>query len=298
VRRLIINADDLGLTSGVNRAILEAHQRGIVTSATLMAGGRAFAEAAQMAQAAPDLSVGCHVVLVDGQPLLPPQQIPSLLAPDNHREGQFRTSIGQLAAAAVRGRIAASEVEAEATAQMRKLQASGLTLSHFDTHKHAHMFPSLLRPLLRAARACGVRAVRNPFAPVKPLAFADLLRRPRLWKRYSEVRTLRLWLDSFRSAIADEGMLTTEGTFGIVSTGALDEPLFEAVIGCIPEGTWEFVCHPGYDDADLYTVRTRLRRSREQELRVMTSPAAKEALQRHGVELTSWRQLVQEAVNN
>jgi predicted glycoside hydrolase/deacetylase ChbG (UPF0249 family) len=175
---------------------------------------------------------------------------------------------------------------------MHKLQAAGLTLSHFDTHKHAHMFPAILRPLLRAARACGVRALRNPFAPLKPLAFAHLLRRPRLWKRYSEVKALRRLLDNFRQAVQEEQVLTTDGTFGIVSTGALDQRLFEAIVGSIPEGTWEFVCHPGYNDAELDTVRTRLRASREQELRVLTSEVAKQILRRHGVELISWTQLL------
>jgi hopanoid biosynthesis associated protein HpnK len=290
VRRLIINADDFGLTSGVNRAILDAHQRGVVTSATLMAGGRAFEEAAKLAGNVPELSVGCHVVLVDGEPLLPAEQVPTLLASGNQRR-HFRSGIGELAAAALRGRIDAAQVEAEATAQIRKLQAAELTLSHFDTHKYAHMFPGILRPLLRAARASGVRALRNPFAPVRPLAFAHLLRRPRLWKRYSEVTALRRLLDEFRRAVQEVQMLTTDGTFGIVATGALDQRLFEAIVGSIPEGTWEFVCHPGYNDAELGAVRTRLRGSREQELRVLTSEAAREALERHDVELISYRQL-------
>ena len=291
MRRLIINADDFGLTSGVNRAILQAHQHGVVTSATLMAGGRAFQEAVQFAQQAPQLNVGCHVVLVDGEPLLPPEQVPSLV-PAGGQTANFRSGFGELAAAALRGRIDAAQVEAEAMAQMRKLQAAGLALSHFDTHKHSHMFPGILRPLLRAARACGVRALRNPFAPVKPLAFAHLLRRPRLWKRYSEVTALRRLLDSFRRAVQEEQMITTDGTFGIVSTGALDERLFDAIVGSIPEGTWEFVCHPGYNDSELSTVRTRLRESRAQELRVLTSEAARSTLERHGVELISWKQLL------
>ena len=291
MRRLIVNADDFGLTSGVNRAIVEAHQRGIVTSATLMANGRAFDQAAELARTVPHLSLGCHVVLVDGEPLLPAPQVPTLLAADGQQQ-RFRNSIGEVAAAALRGRIDPAQVEAESTAQMRKLQSAGLALSHFDTHKHAHMFPAILRPLLRAARACGVRALRNPFAPLKPLAFAHLLRRPRLWKRYSEVTALRRLLDRFRSAVQEEQMLTTDGTFGIVATGALDHKLFDAIVGSIPEGTWEFVCHPGYNDSELDAVRTRLRQSRAQELQVLTSEAAREALQRHGVELISWKQLL------
>ena len=291
MRRLIINADDFGLTAGVNRAIVEAHQHGVVTSATLMAGGHALAEAAQFARDLPQLSVGCHVVLVDGAPLLPTNQVGTLLGTGNGN-AEFRRGLGEFASAALRRRIDPGEVEAEATAQMRKLQSAGITLSHFDTHKHAHMFPALLRPLLRAARACGVRAVRNPFAPVRPLAFAHLLRRPRLWKRYSQVLGLRRLLDGFRRAVQEHEMFTTDGTFGIVTTGALDLRLFEAIAGCIPEGTWEFVCHPGYNDAELSGVRTRLRESRVQELQVLTSPEARAVLERYGVELISFRKLV------
>jgi predicted glycoside hydrolase/deacetylase ChbG (UPF0249 family) len=261
-----------------------------VTSATLMAGGRAFAEAAQWAQNLAELSVGCHVVLVDGQPLLAAEKVSTLVAAGNGK-AEFRRGLGEFASAALRGRIDPAQVEGEAAAQMRKLQAAGITLSHFDTHKHAHMFPAILGPLLRAARVCGVRAVRNPFAPVKPLAFAHLLRRPRLWKRYSQVIGLRRLLDQFRHAVQEEEMLTTDGTFGIVTTGALDLKLFEAIAGCIPEGTWEFVCHPGYNDAELSGVRTRLRESRAQELEVLTSPEARAVLERHGVELISFREL-------
>ena len=291
MRRLIINADDFGLTAGVNRAIVEAHQHGVVTSATLMAGGRAFAEAAQWAQSLPELSVGCHVVLVDGEPQLGADHVSTLLAAGNG-SAQFRRGLGEFAAAALRARLDPAQVEAEAAAQMRKLQSAGIALSHFDTHKHAHMFPAVLRPLLRAARACGVRAVRNPFAPVRPLAFAHLLRRPRLWKRYSQVMGLRRLLDGFRRAVQEHEMLTTDGTFGVVTTGALDLRLFEAIVGCIPEGTWEFVCHPGYIDAELSGVRTRLRESRVQELQVLTSPEARAVLERYGVELISFRDLV------
>jgi len=77
LRRLIVNADDFGFTSGVNRAIVEAHTQGVVTSSTLMANGDAFAEAVQLAATVPQLSVGCHVVLIDGQPVLEAEKLPA-----------------------------------------------------------------------------------------------------------------------------------------------------------------------------------------------------------------------------
>ena len=285
-RRLIINADDFGLTGGVNRAIAEAHSRGVVTSATLMATGAAFDDAIARAKEKPRLSVGCHVLLVDGTPASRAAALPSLVNGE-----QFQNSLARFAHAALRGRLNASEITVEVAAQIRKLQQAGLKVSHVDTHKHTHMFPAVLRPLLEAARQCGVRAVRNPFAPLKPLAWAHLARRPRLWTRYSEVRALRGFFAGFRRAVAEMGMRTTDGSFGVLGTGALDEKLFASICGCIPEGTWEFVCHPGYNDAALSGVRTRLRASREAELKILTSADAKQTLERHGIEPISYREL-------
>jgi predicted glycoside hydrolase/deacetylase ChbG (UPF0249 family) len=292
LKRLIINADDLGLTPGVNRAIAECYQHGVVTSSTLMAASSAFDQAVHLAVHASNshkpLSVGCHVMLVDGMPLSPPDQISSLLAPGTHR---FRQSITEIARAALTGKLHSDHIYTEASAQFRKLQSAVISISHFDTHKHTHMFPQVLRPLLRAARDAGIRALRNPFAPIKPLGFAHLFRRPKLWTRYSEVRFLRGFSAQFRNAVSDAGMVTTDGSFGVVVTGALDQQLFDAIIGCIPDGTWEFVCHPGYNDADLDRIQTRLRSSRSKELEVLTSPTARESLDRHNVELISYRDL-------
>ncbi len=291
MRRLIVNADDLGFTAGVNRAIVEAHAHGIVTSSTMMANGRAFEDAVRLAKTVPRLSVGCHVVLIDGEPVLDAELLPSIASLDSGG-ARFRDGLKSFAARALAGRLDAGEIEAEASAQIRKLQSAGITVSHLDTHKHTHLFPAVLRPLLRAAKACGVRAVRNPFGPGKPLRSAELLARPSLWTRYVEVQILRALAGKFRAAAAREGLTTPDGTLGIVVTGALDEKLFRAVAAIIPEGTWEFVCHPGYNDGDLQSANTRLRESRETELRVLTMPEAKELLSSEGITLISYRDLI------
>jgi predicted glycoside hydrolase/deacetylase ChbG (UPF0249 family) len=287
VRRLIINADDFGFTSGVNRAIVEAHTRGVVTSSTLMANGLAFAEAAELVKTVPQLSVGCHIVLIDGDPVLAGNQLPSLIVRDS--AARFRDSLKGFAARAIAGGIDLDEVTAEATAQIRKLQNAGIAVSHIDTHKHTHLFPRILRALLRAAKSCGVRAVRNPFGPKFPLRSTQLLKRPNLWIRYAEVKSLRRFADRFHDTVAREGFSTPRGTLGIEVTGILDELLFGALAQSIPDGTWEFVCHPGYNDADLRAAHTRLRESRESELRVLTLPAAREMLSRDGIQLISYR---------
>jgi len=290
VRRLIVNADDFGFTAGINRAIVEAHTRGIVTSSTLMANGRAFADAVRLAATVPRLSVGCHVVLIDGEPVLDAERLPSLT---EKRSGgaRFRHSLTSFAARALAGRLNPHEIELEASAQIRKLKSAGLNVSHVDTHKHTHLFPAVLRPLLRAARACGVQAVRNPFGPSKPLKSSTLLARPGLWTRYSEVRILRTLAAKFREAAKREGFATPDGTLGIVVTGALDEKLFRAIAAIIPEGTWEFVCHPGYNDDDLKSAKTRLRESRETELRLLTMPEVRQLLLNEGIALISYHNL-------
>ncbi len=292
MRRLIVNADDFGYTPGVNRAITEAHSNGIVTSSTLMANGSVFADAVQAAQQLPELSIGCHVVLIDGEPILDAKSIPTLVS-GNGTGNEFRDGLKSFALRAISGRIDPDQVEAEASAQVRKLQSAGIVVSHVDTHKHTHLFPAVLRPLLRAAAACGVKAVRNPFGPRRPLQSSQLLARPNLWTRWAETRVLSVFARQFRESVARSGFATPDGTLGIEVTGTLDESLFLAITQSIPDGTWEFVCHPGYNDAALRAANTRLRESRELELRVLTLPGAREILTRQGIELISYRDLVQ-----
>jgi hopanoid biosynthesis associated protein HpnK len=286
VRRLIVNADDFGLTAGVNRGIVEAHSAGIVTSTTLMANSRAFDNAVQLAQSNPKLSVGCHVVLIDGSPLLDADKVPSLMDPGN--PGHFRQNIGGFALRALSGRLAADEIEIEATAQIRKLQSAGIQVSHIDTHKHTHMFPQVLRPLLRAARARGVPAIRNPFGR---LVFSQVARHPALWKRYSQVGLLNTWQGKFLRVVAAAGMITTDGSLGVVATGALNDQMLQFILETLPEGTWEFVTHPGYNDADLESVPTRLRKSRDLELSVLTSTSPRRVLDQQGIQLISYLDL-------
>lgn len=281
-----MNADDFGLTRGVNRAIFEAHARGIVTSTTLMANSVAFEEAVQLAKSDDGWSVGCHVVLLDGQPLCESPRVSSLVQGKNDRV--FRDGIAGFAARALTARIDSEQVEAETTAQIRKLQLHGVKVSHLDSHKHTHMFPAALEGILSAARTCGITAIRNPFEVVAA-NFARAQRR--LWKRYAQVKTLRGLAGGFRRAVTKAGLRTPDGTLGIVATGHLNGDLFQRIADNMPEGTWEFVCHPGYVDSDLDGIRTRLRAQRAEELKVLTSPEAKTALERRGIELISYNQL-------
>ena len=285
MRRLIVNADDFGLTAGVNRAIVEGNRQGIITSATLMANARASEAAIDLARAQPGLKTGCHVVLIDGVPLST-----NLLSLTNG-SARFRSSLKQFAMAAVRKKIAAEEIEREVEAQVRKLQSSGITLTHVDSHKHTHMFPHVLRPLLRAARTCGIRAVRNPFEPMRSWPGSMVLGTPGLWLRSIGVTAFGMFAAEFRRVIKEQGMASTDGTVGIAVTGLLDQQKLLRILEALPEGTWELVCHPGYSDADLQSAGTRLTHSREIELAALTSAATKQALARRKTELISYADL-------
>jgi predicted glycoside hydrolase/deacetylase ChbG (UPF0249 family) len=283
---LIVNADDFGFTHGINRAIVEAQRAATVTSATLMARGAEFDEAVRLAQSVPRLSVGCHVVLIAGSPLCPVQEVTSLL---EGAQRSFRTGWGSFAAAALSGRIIPEEVEAEVTAQIRKLQQAGIHVTHLDTHKHVHMFPQVLQPLLRAATACGVPAIRNPFEPMR---LGLLSQKFGLLTRWLGVGTLNAFRRAFRRMVRDAGMISPDGSFGVVSTGKCYPSLFRDMIQHIPEGTWELVCHPGYDDAQLRAMPTRLHQSREEELRILTSPEVPGLLAQNHIRLISFHDLI------
>ncbi len=259
MKRLIINADDFGLAPGVNRAIVELQQAGALSSATLMANGPFFSPAVYMAFAQPSLAVGCHVVLVDGSPCLRPAEVPSLVDPRN--PSSFRNTVGSFFADLLRGRIREEEIEAEAVAQIRRVQSSGITVSHIDSHKHVHAFPRVLAPLLRAARQCGVRCVRNPFEPWWSLKAT----RPAGTVRRMQVHVMRTQGRAFNRLTREHDMMTADGSMGLLATGILDDSVLRALLRAMPPGTWELVCHPGYSDRALDEARTRLRASREVE---------------------------------
>ena len=256
--RLIVNADDFGLTPGVNRAIIELHAAGLVTSTSLMACAGATDEAIELARATPSLGVGCHVVLIDGEPVLPPDKIPSLV---DRRTGQFPRSLTTFLLRLFTGRIRAEEIEAEAAAQIALLQGRGVRLTHIDTHKHVHVFSAVLQPVLRAARAAGIRAVRHPFEPewaVRAAIGAPLA-------RVVQIAALRPLEPRSRKILTQEGFVTSDGTIAVAGTGSLDAATLRSLLRQLPAGTWELVTHPGYNDADLAKVRTRLRASRDLE---------------------------------
>lgn len=290
-KRLIVNADDFGMSAGVNRAVVEAHQRGIVTSTTLMAGGAAFEDAVDAARSSA-LAVGCHVMLVEGSPVLSSHDNPHL-ACGGTGAARFRRGFGKFIGAALSNQIPAQEIEREASAQIRRLQAAGIAVSHLDTHKHTHVFPEVFRPLLRVAATLGVPAVRNPYEPPEVMRAMDVLPRPRLWTRWLPVRALHVFAAEFRRQARAAGLVTSDGTIGITLTGFMGQRWLESLLERLPEGTWELLCHPAYEDEAWQAIGTRPGAG-ESESRILKSEESRRCLERCGIELISYHDLVGE----
>ncbi len=272
VKQLIINADDFGLTPGVNRAIVELARTGCLTSATLMASAPATEDAIQLAHQSPSLGVGCHVVLVDGLTCLDPDTQRTFAWIE--RDGRLPATPGRLLrgifAPGVSRAHSEAFLEAEAFAQITRLQQAGLALTHLDTHKHLHQFPAIMRPVLRAARRAGLRRIRNPFEPLWSRRLTPLVPAA----RRLEFGLLQMFRQRFHRAVADAGFTTTDGALGVLATGSLDRALVERLLAALPDGCWELVTHPGYSDAALQQIRTRLRASREIEIDALGAVAA------------------------
>ena len=284
--RLIINADDFGLTPGVNRAIAELHQAHALTSTTLMATGPAFDDAVGVAHANRTLGVGCHIVLTDGVPVSSPQSIPTLIGPDRKT---FRPSLIDFVQALLRGKIREDDIEREAGAQIQKLQLAGIKVTHLDTHKHTHLFPAVLRPLLRLAEHHGVDAIRHPFEQSWSLALGHGNRIRRL-----QVKLLGSLKTRFEQQhqIRDAHLLTTDGTIGISATGKLYRETLHEILHAIPaEGTFELCCHPGYNDGDLDRITTRLRTHRDIERHALLTEVPALALHPNAPQLINYGDL-------
>jgi chitin disaccharide deacetylase len=284
MRRLIVNADDFGLTPGVNRAIIEAHTHGIVTSATLMANMPAFTEAVALAKAHPKLGIGLHFNLTQGKPLAPAQLVRSLL----NQRGEFPGTSTELARRWVAGQLRRAEVALELRAQLERLLQTGLTITHVDSHKHAHALPPIWTALTETLGAYGIHALRLPLEPVR---WATAFGSPKLFKQ-SLTATALGWLSRGNSKHRSSTVLQTpDAFFGVAQTGFWSKAWLLGLLAQLPVGTSELMCHPGYDDQDLGQAQTRLRAARETELHLLTDPEIRAGLAVQNIEAIHFGQL-------
>jgi predicted glycoside hydrolase/deacetylase ChbG (UPF0249 family) len=265
-RQLVVNADDFGFTPDVNEGIVEAHRNGILTATTLMANGAAFDDAVRQSRAAPTLDVGCHLVLIGGDSLTTGRALPA--------------TVPQLLAALAKREIRPYE---ELSAQVRKLLDAGIRPTHLDTHKHTHLAPPVLDAVARLGEEFGIRWVRRPFDfPLNAMRGTV----PRLKRLTSGA--LGVMRRRFHRVLTDHGCRTTDHFAGFQITGRFRAAELVELIGLLPEGSTELMCHPGRCGEDLRKARTRLKESREEELKALVAPEVRAAVETLGVELVNF----------
>ncbi|MEO7143258.1 MAG: ChbG/HpnK family deacetylase [Bryobacteraceae bacterium] len=268
MKRLVVNADDFGFTRGVNAGIVEAYRDGILTAATLMANGAAFDDAVRLARENPSLDIGCHLVLVGG---------PSVLDPSRDLPATMSELVRVVASRRIR-------IYDELASQVRRILAAGVAPTHLDTHKHTHLLPPVLSAVARIGEAFGIPWVRRPFDfPMQPG------RAP--WMKRAVSQSFGLVRGQFHRMLTRHACRTTDHFAGFQITGRYGPAELAALIRALPEGTTEFMCHPGRCGEDLRMARTRLKESREEELRALVSAEVRSAVSEAGVDLVSYRDL-------
>jgi len=294
VKNLIVNADDLGWTDGVNRGILDAFRGGIVTSTTLLANGAAFAEAVKAAKSAPRLALGVHLNLSDGEPVADRESVISLLNDD----GCFASGPESLLWKRARRGLILDEVEEEWDAQIQKVRDAGIRPTHLDGHKHVHMLPGFFEIALRLAKKHGIEAIRVSLEESSlraALASGSQHRAGVVMKQGVQARGLKLLARDARKQAARMGIATADYFCGIAQTGELTLEGVEQLLKNLPEGTTELICHPGYADEALQKTATRLQASRQKELQILTDTRIRNLVASQGIRLIDYGFVTQEA---
>ncbi len=258
MRKLVVNADDFGFTRDVNAGIVEAHRKGILTAATIMSDGAAFDDAVRLAEENPALDIGVHLVLVGQAP--------------------FPLTVAELTRALLLKRM---RIYDELSAQVRKVLTAGLRPTHLDTHKHTHLLPPVLEAVARLSEEFKIPWVRRPFDfPLQPGGIS--------WKKRVVSRGFGIVRRRFEKVLARHGCRSTDHFAGFQITGKFTAGDVAALIRSLPEGSTEFMVHPGICTDELRAARTRLKESREAELKALTAPEVRQALKESEVELVGY----------
>jgi len=279
-RCLIVTGDDFGVSSEVNQAIIQAHEQGILTSASLMVTGAACDEAVRLASRHPNLAVGLHLVLVHGQSALPPQQIPHLV----DESGRFSRSPLQAGLRYQFSRAARRELRREIRAQLERFKRTGLRLAHVDGHLHLHMHPVVLETLVDCAEEFGIRAIR---LPKEELGVNLQLDRRRLL-----TQVVYTWLFGRlrrfgESRLRPAGIEFADRVYGLLQTGRITEDYLLKLIPRISAGRVEIYSHP-----TLLPEMDNPRGASRLQLEALLSGRVRAALEAHGFHLTSYQDVV------
>lgn len=277
MKRLVVTADDFGLSAEVNAAVVEGRRRGVLTAASLMVAAPAAAEAVRMAQADPGLKVGLHLVLTHGIPLLPPSRLPALV----DGRGRLREDMARLGSAIFFSPAARRQAEDEARAQFEAFAATGLAFDHVNGHNHFHIHPTVAGIVARLAREFRVPAVRVPAQPWAGLPFGQA------WM----AAVMAPWTALARRRFNAAGLKTNDALFGLFETGAMDEAAWLRVAERLPDGVSEVYCHPATATSGVLAAEMPDYRHAD-ELAALVSPRVRAALERAGARLSAFAEAV------
>ena len=289
MKNLIVNADDLGWTIGVNRGIAEAHRNGIVTSTSLLANGCAFDDGVETARELPRLGVGVHLNLSDGKPIAPAEKVKNLASENGEFSGGPEALLFRLTAR----NLDPKEVEIEWNAQIEKVRAAGVRPTHLDGHKHVQMLPGLFGIAVRLAKKHGIEAVRvsHEASTLRTALTGGSESTGVVIKQGVQARGLKFLARDARELAEHSGIATSDYFCGIAQTGVLTKKGVLQLLASLPEGTTELMCHPGYVDADLEHSATRLQASRQTELEILTDKEIRKNIAVLGIRLINYEQI-------
>jgi hopanoid biosynthesis associated protein HpnK len=283
LKRLIVTADDFGASLQVNEAIEQAHQTGVLTTASLMVGADAARDAVERAKRLPSLKVGLHLVLVCGSPMLPADRIPDLV----DAQGKFSTHLARAGINFFFRPKVRRQLETEIRAQFAAFHNTGLRLDHVNAHNHMHVHPTVLSLILKVGREYNVRAVRLPREP-----FLNSWRAAQnaLPKRLANSLLLRPWMSLMKWRLKKAQMAHNDYIFGMNDTGHMTEERVLGLLAHLPHGATEMYFHPAlskWDGMDPGMADYAC----EEEFRALTSPVVAGALRRNGIQKISFSDL-------
>ena len=290
MKHLILNADDFGMTLGVNQGIIRAHRDGILTSATLMANGLAYDDAVVQAKTVPELGVGCHLVLIGGKAVAPLKQVKSLADADGNLPQSLPSFVARLSA----GLIRTGAIEHEFRAQIEKIRSSGIVVTHLDTHKHTHAHPKVMEALARVAKQLGITRIRKPMENLRDSwrttrsARADGTGHTAELVAAAAARAVTPW---FNAISRKYGLRSPDHFLGLAMTGSLGPAPLRRMIETLPDGSTEIMLHPAVRDDALAQSGSRLQMQRELELQALIDPGVKSALAERDIRLISYGEL-------
>ena len=279
MKNLIINADDFGRHELINRAVEKSFREGCLKSATIMAGGKFFDDAVEVAKKNPDLGVGIHFTLANGFPVLPPEKIPSLVT----EEGFFYENYVVFLKKYFQGKISLGEIKIELAAQLEKILNAKINLTHFDSHQHLHHIPGIIEiclDLAKTAKISKMRAANTKIFDGELNSFGKFVGRFGLSS-----------LAKFAKYKARKKNFTTPEHFaGIVAGESVSENFLENLILNLHEGTTEVMLHPGTDNKILQNF-CEWEHDFEEELNAVTSPKILNLLKEKNISAVNFNQI-------